>query len=84
MKSGLFSLKVKDFIQSFIMSIGTPVLYFLQELIPTWNIPVIAKIAIAAAVTYLLKNFFKDDTAVAKKTIEKAGGAVVENLKKSE
>jgi hypothetical protein len=57
--SGKFSLGSKDFWKGFIMAVGTPVLYFLQEYIPLMdNVPALAKIAISAAITYLIKNFF--------------------------
>lgn len=52
-----FSLKARDFIKGLIMGVGTPVLYFLQEAIPGYNLDPLAKIAISAAVTYLIKNF---------------------------
>lgn len=57
--SAQFALKWRDFLRGFIMSVGTPVIYALQELIPGWNIDPILKIAISAGLTYLLKNFFE-------------------------
>lgn len=72
LKSTAFSLKLTDYLKSFVIAVGTPVLYLVQELIPGWNIPPLAKAAIAASVTYLLKNFFTNDVAVAEKTIESA------------
>lgn len=56
--SGQFSLKARDFLKGLVMAVGTPVLYLLQELIPGWDLPPLAKAAIAATITYLLKNFF--------------------------
>lgn len=53
-----FSLKLRDYIKGFMMAIGTPVLYFIQEAIPGYNLDPIVKIAISAGITYLLKNFF--------------------------
>lgn len=54
-----FSLKLRDFLKSFFMAVGTPVLYFLQEAIPGYNLDPLAKIAISAAVSYLIKNFIE-------------------------
>lgn len=51
-------LNVYDFIKGLIMAVGTPVLYLVQELIPGWDISPIAKAAISAGITYLLKNLF--------------------------
>lgn len=53
-----FKLKAIDYIKGFIMAVGTPVLYFVQELIPGWDVDPIVKIALSAGVTYLTKNFF--------------------------
>lgn len=52
-----FSLGISDGLKAFIIAVGTPVLYILQELIPGWNLHPVLKAAIAATVTYLLKNF---------------------------
>ena len=49
--STAFSLKLRDVLKSFIIAVGTPVLYLVQELIPGWNVPPIAKAAIAATIT---------------------------------
>jgi len=53
-----FRLNLSDGLKGFIMAVGTPVLYVLQELIPGWDVGPMIKAAIAATVTYLLKNFF--------------------------
>lgn len=65
----MFKLKLRDWLKGLIMAIGTPVLYLAQELIPSWNLPPLAKAAIAAAITYMLKNFFTDDVKVAEKVL---------------
>lgn len=79
MKSSLFSLKTADFIKGLVMAVGTPVLYMLQELIPNYNLNPLLQAGIAALITYLLKNFFTDDTQAAVKTIDNAGGTVIAN-----
>jgi len=84
MKSGLFKLKSADFWKGFIMAVGTPALYMVQEMIPGWDIPAIAKLSLSAAVSYLIKNFFTDDVKQAEKTIEKAGGTVIDNNPKNQ
>lgn len=48
----------QDAAKSAIIGIGTPILYYLQEFIPNWDVEPIYKIAISATITYLLKNFF--------------------------
>lgn len=78
MKSDFLKLKVRDLLKGLILAVGTPVLYFIQELIPHWNIPPIAKIAISAGITYLLKNLFTDGVSAAVKRVERAGGEVIE------
>lgn len=78
MKSDFLKLKLRDFLKGLVLAVGTPVLYFLQELIPHWDIPSIAKIAISAGVTYLLKNLFTDGVSAAVKRVERAGGEVIE------
>ena len=72
LQSTKFSLKVRDFIKGFGMAVGTPLLYFVQDLIPGWTIDPIYKIAISAAVTYLLKNYFSNDVANAQKVLDEA------------
>jgi len=54
------SLNLRDFLRGLIMAVGTPVLYLLQELIPNHPMPVVAKCAVSALVTYLIKNYFTD------------------------
>jgi hypothetical protein len=68
-----FSLKLNDFWKGFIMFVGTPVLYAMQELIPHWHIgaegsttDVLVKAAISAAITYLLKNYLTPSSIVVK------------------
>jgi hypothetical protein len=72
MKSQLFSLKARDFLKSFVIAIGTPILYVLQELIPNWPLNPIEKAGLSAGVTYLLKNLFTDDIKVSQKILSEA------------
>lgn len=90
MKTGLFSLKLRDALKGLIMAIGTPVLYFLQEYVPGLEtLPPVAKIAISATITYLLKNFFTATNVEAAKIVNEAAkdenvsaGLAVQNLLK--
>lgn len=75
--SNLFSLNWRDAVQAFILAVGTPLLYWVQEAIPGWNIPPAAKVALSAAVMYLIKNFFRDDTKVAQKIADENGAKIV-------
>ncbi len=59
-----FGLAASDWLKGLIMGVGAPLLYFLQELIPSWNVSPTLKVAIAAVITYLLKNFFDKQKAV--------------------
>lgn len=56
--SGKFSLNARDFLKGLVIGVGTPVLYLLQELVPGWDIHPVLKAAIAATITYLIKNLF--------------------------
>lgn len=67
-----FTLKLRDFLKGLLMGVGTPVLYVIQELIPNWPLTPIEKAALSATIAYLLKNFFTDDTKVAKKVLTEA------------
>jgi len=59
--SKLFTLDKKDFFKGLILAVGTPVLYYLQEFVPTISgLEPIYKIAISAFITYILKNFVQD------------------------
>lgn len=57
-KSKLFGVNLYDFIKGLILSVGTPLLYFLQGLIPSLGLAEWQKIALAALVAYLIKQFF--------------------------
>jgi hypothetical protein len=62
-QSNLWSLNWRDFLRGLIMGVGTPLLYVIQELIPSWPLTVTQKIALSAFVGYLLKNLVtKPDT----------------------
>ncbi len=69
LKSDFFSLKTKDFLKGLVMFVGTPVLYLLQDLIPRYGLHPLLQAAIAATITYLLKNLFTDSVKEAQKTI---------------
>jgi hypothetical protein len=59
--SKLFKLDWKDFLKGLILGVGTPVLYYLQEFIPTLtDLEAIYKIAISAFITYIIKNLTQD------------------------
>lgn len=72
MKSTRFTVKLRDWAKGLIMAVGTPVLYVVQELIPNYPLTPIEKAALSAFVTYMLKNFFTDDTRQAVKVLEQA------------
>lgn len=74
-----FNLKARDFAKGFIMAVGTPTLYILQEMIPGWDIQPIYKAGISAGVTYLLKNFFDKPKVV----ITAGSNADAEDLKET-
>jgi hypothetical protein len=67
-----WGLKLRDFIKGMVLAVGTPVLYLVQEMIPTWPLTKLESIALSAIVTYLLKNYFTDDIKTAKRTLRKA------------
>lgn len=52
-----FKLKAMDFINGLIPAVIVPILYGVQELIPGWDIPPVAKISISAFIGYLVKQF---------------------------
>ena len=72
-----FTLKWRDALRGFILAVGTPVLYVVQELIPNWNIDNIWKIAISAGIAYLLKNFFEPTKVIETQPSENK----IENIK---
>jgi len=57
-KSKLFGVNLLDFLKGAILSIGTPLLYFLQELLPSLGLEQWQKIALSAFIAYLIKQFF--------------------------
>jgi hypothetical protein len=85
MKSGLFSLKTKDWIKGLILAVVVPVLLAVEQSLTegtlTFNWKQLGMTAAASLVAYLAKNFLTNDTAEAVKTIENAGGGVIENQK---
>jgi hypothetical protein len=64
--SSFLSLNWKDTLKAFILAVGTPVLYLVQEKIPGYNVDPYVKVALAAGVSYLLKNFFTSSEIVVK------------------
>lgn len=61
-RSELFELNWRDTLKGMIIAVGTPLLYYVQEVIPgLTNLEPIVKIALSAFVTYLIKNFLSDD-----------------------
>lgn len=71
LKSNKFKLKVIDYLKGLILAVGTPVLYGIQELIPSWPLSPIERIGLSAFVTYVIKNFFSDTVGQAQKTLIK-------------
>jgi hypothetical protein len=61
-----FRLNWHDALKGLIMGVGTPVLYFVQDAIPSWHLIPIEKVAISALITYLIKNFFTTSAIVVK------------------
>jgi hypothetical protein len=76
--SKLYKIDWKDFLKGLILGVGTPVLYYLQELIPTLSdLSTIAKIAISAFIAYVIKNFLQDsDGNILGKTEDIGGGGI--------
>jgi hypothetical protein len=85
MKSGFLSLKLSDWLKGLLLAVVVPVLVAVEQSLNAGELTINWKqlgiTAVAALIGYVLKNLFTDDTAVAKKVIEKAGGTVVENMK---
>lgn len=85
MKSGLFSLKLNDWLRGLLLAVVVPVLLAVQQSLSegslTLNWKQLGMTAVASLVAYLVKNFLTNDTATAVKTIEQAGGSVIENQK---
>lgn len=88
MKSTRWTLSAFDWLKGLIIFVGTPVLTLIQQLIPDWT-PfltdhfgksggIIAQAALAALVTYILKQFGTDDNKVAAKQLTKQGVTLVE------
>lgn len=75
-----FVLKARDFVKGAIMAVGTPVLYLLQEMIPSYDLHPLAKAAIAALVTYLLKNFFEKPKVITTYASNEQANVVANNI----
>lgn len=57
-KSKLFGVNVLDFLKGAFLAVATPLLYFLQELLPSTGLDAWVKIALSALVAYIIKQFF--------------------------
>jgi hypothetical protein len=55
-KSKMFGINIADFFKGLILSVGTPLLYFVQELLPSMGLEQWQKIALSALIAYLLKQ----------------------------
>lgn len=78
--SKLFKLDLKDFLKGLILGVGTPVLYYLQEFIPTLtDLDAIYKIAISAFITYILKNLTQDSNGMFLGKDSDIGGGGIKN-----
>ena len=75
-----WSINWRDFFRGLIMAVGTPVLYFVQELIPHWDVLPIYKIAGAALVTYLIKSFVEPTKIIEAKPSDRKVEEVKEDL----
>ena len=82
--SKLFKLDWKDFLKGLILGVGTPVLYYLQEFIPTLtDLEAIYKIAISAFITYIIKNLTQDSNGAILGQADDIGGGGIKNPPKS-
>jgi len=76
MKSGLYTLKWRDFFRSLIMAGLTPVFYIIQQSVVAQSFVLnwkgIGYAAGAGMLGYLAKNFFTDDVKAAEKTLIEA------------
>ncbi len=83
MNSTKYSLSKRDFFKGIVVAIGTSIFPIIMQSINnnqlTFDWKLIATTGIGALLTYLAKNFFTDDTAVAVKTLEKQNVTVTEN-----
>ena len=56
--SKLFGVNLLDFLKGLILAVGTPLLYYLQELLPSLGMAEWQKIALSALIAYIIKQFF--------------------------
>lgn len=57
--SKLFSLpNAFEWIKGLILAVGTPLLYYVQELLPSLGLDTWMKIALSAIISYFIKQFF--------------------------
>jgi hypothetical protein len=55
--SKLFNLNIKDFLKGLVLAVGTPLIYLLQELLPTFGLTQWQQVALSAFIAYILKNY---------------------------
>ena len=71
----MFTLQTRDFLKGLLMAILVPVLVAVENSLDagqiTFNWPLLGKVAIGAAIGYLLKNFLTNDKVVATKILQK-------------
>ena len=77
MKTGLFSLKKRDFVKGLIMAIATAVLTAVYSFIEAGGLPTkdqwknVLMIGIGAGITYLIKNFLTPTNVEAAEIVDK-------------
>lgn len=76
LKSGLFTLKTKDFLKGLLMSVIVPCGLIIQQSLDagilTLHWKAIGMTALASGIGYIIKNFLTDDVKAAVKVVEKA------------
>ena len=60
-KSKLFTFpNAFEWLKGLFMAVGTPLMYLLQEFVPTLDLHPIVQVAISALITYLIKTIITD------------------------
>ena len=84
MKSDFLSINWRDLGKGAVVALITAALASISLAIEAGQLPTVAQLktaglaGIVAAIAYIIKNFFTDSTAEAKKRIEAKGGTVIE------
>jgi hypothetical protein len=74
--SKLFNLPTAfEWFKGLIMAVGTPLIYLLQELLPSLGLSQWQQIALSALIAYLIKTFISDENG----NIFKIGGGGIKN-----